>query len=346
MSRRLDVIEQVITCQNCELHKQCTSPVAFSGQTNARFLVVGEAPGQQEDEEGEPFVGPAGQHLRQALMQSGITDLDEVAFANTVSCFPHGTPELAHVQACAPNRTAQIRLFKAPFVLLTGKVAMKAIRSDLDLKHGRRRPFQMDQKIYMVSYHPSYALRDQGKGDLEFRKDVAAFVQMVEAGVHRWNDFIPDNCSACVGDAVWWDRAGLGWCVAHLSPREEELYNDRMALIQADYDAAKARVDFNFENQRLTGQYLGADADWMEHAWAKLCEYFKTHDEFFVDDFWDTSGLGKPTDARALGSLVQRAARDGLIEKTGEFRKSKNSNGSEKPIWAVRIATTNGKGTS
>jgi hypothetical protein len=61
--------------------------------------------------------------------------------------------------------------------------------------------------------------------------------------------------------------------------------------------------------------------------------YLIEHDEFFVDDFWSDSGLDEPCEARALGPLVLRAAREGLMEQKGEFRKSVASNLSPKPVW-------------
>lgn len=76
---------------------------------------------------------------------------------------------------------------------------------------------------------------------------------------------------------------------------------------------------------------------WADRAWRVLVEYLQTHDEFFVDDFWANTSLDRPADSRALGPLVNRAAREGLIEKTGEFRKSVASNMTEKPCWRSKV---------
>lgn len=90
------------------------------------------------------------------------------------------------------------------------------------------------------------------------------------------------------------------------------------------------------QERRDTGIALAdqnADAAWRAHAWEVLRAYLRTHAEFFVDAFWNESGLERPREARALGALVQRAAREGLMEKTGEYRKSVASNLSPKPVW-------------
>jgi uracil-DNA glycosylase len=117
---RLDLVEQIITCTNCELHAGCTAPVPMRGEPGP-VAVIGEAPGETEDIEGRPFVGPAGKLLQ------GI--LDEYHFPpmgvlNTVSCYPHGTPTWEQIAACAPNKTGQITYFDPMFILLLGKVAL------------------------------------------------------------------------------------------------------------------------------------------------------------------------------------------------------------------------------
>ena len=85
---RLDVVEQVVSCTRCELHKGCTGPVPMRGQPG-NVAMVGEAPGETEDRDGRPFVGPAGKLLQDTLDEFNFPPMGVL---NTVSCFPHRTP--------------------------------------------------------------------------------------------------------------------------------------------------------------------------------------------------------------------------------------------------------------
>jgi uracil-DNA glycosylase family 4 len=350
--KRLDVMEKVVTCTACELHKQCTAPVSFSGPTPARIVVMGEAPGRTEDEEGMPFVGPAGQLLRDHFVHYGI-DLDEVAFINTVSCFPNETPGKDHIRACAPLKVEQLRLADPQFIFLAGKVAAKGVYPPLDvMKHCRRHPFEMGDRVYCVGYHPAAALHDEKLLEA-FAGDVEFFAELVN-GRSEWTSAIPDECAACSVDMVWISHHGLGWCEVHLPDQEREKYYAQMAKIQDDYDQAKARLEQRGGDSQPTAlrdatdvkmakdagvelAEMGADPEWLERAWDALVMYLETHEEFHVDAFWEKTGLDRPREARALGPLVLRAAKQGMMEKTGEFRSSTSSNGSEKPVWASKL---------
>ena len=106
---RLEIVEEILSCSSCELAVNCNSPVPFHGPAPTDICIVGEAPGATEDVEGRPFVGRAGQLIRVALGDVGV-DPDSVAWVNTVSCFPHGTPMLRHVDACHELKMLQLEL--------------------------------------------------------------------------------------------------------------------------------------------------------------------------------------------------------------------------------------------
>jgi hypothetical protein len=82
---------------------------------------------------------------------------------------------------------------------------------------------------------------------------------------------------------------------------------------------------------------VAADSQWQDKAYATLVRYLKRHHEFFVDDFWAGTRLAYPSNARALGPVVLRASREGLMEKTGEHRPSVRSNLTAKPVWRSLI---------
>lgn len=331
-SSRLEVVEQVISCTRCELHAQCSAPVPMRGEPGT-WVAVGEAPGETEDREGRPFIGPAGKLLQDLLDEF---DFPAPAVVNTVSCYPHGTPTWDHMKACETNKWAQIDYLDPAFVLLLGRVALKGMRPDLDLKRGRTRPFKVRGRVCFATYHPAAALRN-GTFERGMRSDLEIFRELIDSGRDGWMKFIPHSCSACPLGADWFEaEAGLGWCPVHLPSSERPAYEARSALLAADLDAARARA-LAARDAGMTAVADAADPDWMSAAWDALVLWLRTHDEFFVDDFWAGSGLQEPRESRALGPIVQRAARQGLMEKTGEFRKSVRSNMTEKPCWKSLI---------
>lgn len=331
---RIDVVRQVVTCTACELREGCTGPVPFRGDPGG-IVVVGEAPGEQEDRSGRPFIGPAGHKLTDLLAEVGIYP---DGYVNTVSCFPHGTPTPGHVEACEHNKWAQIDLLDPTYLLLVGKVALKGMRSELELKRGRGRPLVVNDRLCFGTYHPAAALRNSSY-EAAMRSDLARFKDLVDAGRDRWMEFIPPSCAACPVDPVYYEPDGLGWCAVHLPTTVAPLYEAILAAQHDDLEAARVRSGQR-RDHALAAVEAAADPDWMAQAWDVLVEYLRTHAEFFVDDFWNDTGLAKPREARALGPLVMRAARQDLMVKSGVFRKSTASNMTEKPVWRSLIHVT------
>lgn len=329
---RLEVVEQIITCQNCELHAQCSGPVPMRGEPS-RVAIVGEAPGETEDLQGAPFVGPSGKLLQDLL--------DEFAFPpmgilNTISCYPHGTPTWDHLVHCKDNKWAQINYFNPQYLLLVGGVALRGMRPELGLKRGRGRPFKHEGRICFATYHPAAALRHPPFED-SMRADLEVFRELIETGRDGWMKYIPQSCSSCGLDADWFEDSGLGWCPVHMPDSERGAYEAHRHLLATEMDAARRR---RAEAQRDDGMVRvanAADPTWMEDAWQALVAYLRTHPEFFVDSFWSDTELRVPHEARALGPVVMKAARAGLMTKTGEFRKSIRSNMTEKPCWRSEI---------
>lgn len=336
---RLEVIEQVLDCTSCELHAKCKGPVALSGPAPARIAMLGEAPGRTEDERGEPFVGPAGELLRATLAEFGLTDY---ALINTVSCFPDGTPTKEQVTACAMNRTLQLQLVNPDCVLLLGKVASKAIAPSLgEMKHARRRAFQMNGVIYVSAYHPAAALREDKYLEL-FRGDVAFFAEVVADvevnGRSGWHKFIPDSCSHCAGDAIWWGHTGIGWCEIHMPDRERDKFDARMAFIADDLEGTRERLaqrggdnldaymDAKLVN-RLdgTGEFAGAEYS-AEHDKARLTGQLADVFAVMADGAWHTlseieEATGHP------GSSISAQLRNLRKERFGSYVVERQSRG-------------------
>lgn len=219
---RLELVEQIVTCENCELAGQCTAPVMGTVPDGATIAIVGEAPGEQEDTHGQPFIGPAGDLLRRLLADAGI-DPDGVAYINTVSCWPHGTPTWDHIRACAPNKNAQLDYLNPRFVIPVGQVAIKGFKPHLAAKHGRGRPWVQDGRIFCATYHPAAALRN-GNYERAIEADLQTIAEFIERDDGEpfeywpsWLSFVlSDYCSACPVEVYFFDDDGLGWCEVHM----------------------------------------------------------------------------------------------------------------------------------
>lgn len=225
---RIEVRGQIISCTNCRLSASCRAPVPFDGPSPAFLGVVGEAPGRQEDQEGRPFVGPAGQLLKELLRDAGF-DINQVMFMNAASCFPLDfqgkgrAPNDVELEACSENLRAQMELSGASMFLLTGAVPLKALRKGLKIGQARGRPFFLDatqttlgRRVAMATYHPSYVLRRGGEGSDAWQavtKDLAFLRQLADSEPKL--PLFPDSCIQCEEPSGRYDNDGIGWCLNH-----------------------------------------------------------------------------------------------------------------------------------
>ncbi|WP_374660919.1 uracil-DNA glycosylase family protein [Inhella sp.] len=165
----LDAVHAAVReCRACSLCEQRNQAVPGVGHSRAEWMVVGEAPGEQEDAQGEPFVGASGQLLDAMLAAVGRsrrpgTQQQQVFITNTVKCRPPGNrnPTSEEVSACDGFLQAQIGLVKPRMILALGRVAAQALLRD-DSAVGRlrgRKHSLTDGTPVVVSYHPSYLLR-------------------------------------------------------------------------------------------------------------------------------------------------------------------------------------------
>ena len=151
-SRVLEDLESAAQdCRGCELWEPATQVVFSAGDSSARIVLVGEQPGDQEDEQGEPFVGPAGRVLDEALADAGI-DRESAYLTNAVKHFRfeqrgkrriHAKPELRHVKACHPWLDAELEAVSPGVVVAMGATAARAV-----LEPGRAsRPLQRARRV-------------------------------------------------------------------------------------------------------------------------------------------------------------------------------------------------------
>lgn len=168
-------------CTRCELSQSRTNTVFGVGNPNADWLVVGEAPGAEEDRRGEPFVGRAGKLLDEMLRAIGQSR-DSVFIANILKCRPPNNrdPKAQEASACRQYLERQIELLQPKIILAVGRIAAQnLLASDEPVGRMRGRPHELDGIPLVVTYHPAYLLRSpsqKGKSwsDLCLAKRLAA----------------------------------------------------------------------------------------------------------------------------------------------------------------------------
>jgi uracil-DNA glycosylase len=173
---------EVLTCTRCPLHATRTQGVLGVGPRRADWLVIGEAPGAEEDRRGEPFVGAAGQLLDAMLRAIGLDRKSNVYIANVLKSRPPGNrdPKPEEVEACLPYLVRQIALLRPRIMLAVGRIAAQnllATDAPLGRLRGRVHYFGESNTPLVVTYHPAYLLRtpaDKRKAweDLKFARSV------------------------------------------------------------------------------------------------------------------------------------------------------------------------------
>ena len=154
--------EDIGDCTRCRLHERRTNIVFGVGNVNADIMFVGEGPGADEDAQGEPFVGRAGQLLNNMISAMGIKR-EDVYIANVVKCRPPGnrTPEKDECDICSPFLLRQIEVIRPKVIVALGAVAAKNLLAINDsMANLRGRWYDFKGSRLTVTYHPAYLLRD------------------------------------------------------------------------------------------------------------------------------------------------------------------------------------------
>jgi DNA polymerase len=150
-------------CTACGLHETRQRAVPGVGPGDARWLFVGEAPGAEEDRQGEPFVGPAGKLLDNMLAAIGLTRGESVFIANVLKCRPPGNrnPEPSEVAACRPYLERQIALLRPGVIVALGRfAALTLLDTEASIASLRGRVHRYQGLPLVVTYHPAYLLRN------------------------------------------------------------------------------------------------------------------------------------------------------------------------------------------
>nr|WP_159652531.1 uracil-DNA glycosylase [Methylicorpusculum oleiharenae] len=152
---------EVAVCRQCDLCESRTQTVFGSGNSEADWMIIGEAPGQSEDQQGLPFVGVAGQLLTEMLRAIGLSR-EDVFITNILKCRPPNNrdPHKNEVAACHPYLARQIKAIKPKIILAVGRIAAQnLLNSDKTIGQLRGQVHDLSGIPLVVVYHPAYLLR-------------------------------------------------------------------------------------------------------------------------------------------------------------------------------------------
>ncbi|KKM94965.1 hypothetical protein LCGC14_1192960 [marine sediment metagenome] len=179
----------VAVCENCGLCETRTNTVFGTGDQKADWLFVGEAPGYNEDKQGEPFVGRAGNKLNQWLEKVGLSR-ESVYIANTLKCRPPNNRDPLPDEAlnCRPYLRRQIELLQPKIIIPVGRIAAQLLlRTDTPIGQLRKQChfYEKTDIPVVVTYHPAYILRNPAKeseviSDLLFAHKILGLTEQVE----------------------------------------------------------------------------------------------------------------------------------------------------------------------
>jgi uracil-DNA glycosylase len=181
-AERLEALAaQIRVCTKCPLCQSRTLAVPGDGKTSARVMLIGEAPGREEDESGHPFVGAAGRFLDQVLEDAGI-ERNDLFITNIVKCRPpnNRTPRVGEVETCVSNYLfEQIEMISPDLIVLLGGVAARKMLGVKSLNEARGRVIERDGRQYLVGYHPAVRFYREDLGE-KVKEDFALLKRVLK----------------------------------------------------------------------------------------------------------------------------------------------------------------------
>lgn len=157
-----DLALEVSTCKRCPLHETRTQTVFARGNPNASLMIIGEAPGFYEDQQGFPFVGKAGALLNKMINSIGLAE-DDIYIANVLKCRPPNNrdPKSEEIEQCCDYLSQQIEMVNPKLLLAVGRFAGQfLLKTTLPLNKMRSKIHDYNGISVVVSYHPAYLLRN------------------------------------------------------------------------------------------------------------------------------------------------------------------------------------------
>jgi DNA polymerase len=157
-----EIADEIKVCTRCELHRTRTKSVPGEGPADARIMLIGEAPGWNEDQQGRPFVGAAGKFLEELLAKAGMSRGD-VFITNVVKSRPPGNrdPLPDEIAACAPFLERQIEVIDPEVIVTLGRFSMARWFPGERISRIHGQPKQVGRRLIVPMYHPAAALHQQ-----------------------------------------------------------------------------------------------------------------------------------------------------------------------------------------
>jgi len=182
MSALTQLCEEIIACRDCELANYRTKAVPGEGAEDADLLFIGEAPGWHEDQQGRPFIGPAGQFLDQLLASIGLRR-EEVYIANVIKCRPpqNRDPLPAEIQSCSKWLDRQIEIIQPQMIVTLGRYSLARYFPNQSISKIHGKPRKSGGVIYYPMYHPAAALH-QGSLRRTIEADMLKIPQILAQG--------------------------------------------------------------------------------------------------------------------------------------------------------------------
>ncbi len=163
MSQKLEIIKRsVIECTKCELCKTRTNSVPGKGNFHSDVIFVGEAPGKNEDEKGEPFIGIAGKKLSAALEDAGVSR-EKVYITNIVKCRPpkNRVPTTMERNTCQEYLKQEIAIIKPKIICILGNTAFNSLLGGSEITKFRGKIVRKDNQLYFLTVHPAATIYNQ-----------------------------------------------------------------------------------------------------------------------------------------------------------------------------------------
>ncbi|MGH1567681.1 MAG: uracil-DNA glycosylase [Nitrosopumilus sp.] len=180
MSQKLQEIRQnVIKCEKCDLCKTRTNSVPGKGNFRSNVIFVGEAPGRNEDEKGEPFIGIAGKKLSAALEEAGISR-EEVYITNIVKCRPpkNRVPTTTERDTCKEYLKQEISIIKPKIICILGNTAFNSLLGGSEITKFRGKLVRKENQLYFLTVHPAATIYNQDLIKV-LKKDIARLFDLI-----------------------------------------------------------------------------------------------------------------------------------------------------------------------
>jgi uracil-DNA glycosylase len=172
MKTLFSLAEQIRRCTKCSLYKDRLLTVPGEGSKNAKVMFVGEAPGEEENRQGLPFLGRSGKVLDELLKIAGLKR-NKVFITGSLKCHPpkNRNPKISELKSCKSYLEEQIKLIKPELIVILSKVALKNLLNETNLTKLHGKTISKDKQKYFITYHPTSKINKEMVKDFKKLND-------------------------------------------------------------------------------------------------------------------------------------------------------------------------------